>query len=308
MEGMRRYTILIVDDEKMNLLALHQILSDEYIILAVKNGYDALKVAAKDVPDIILLDIVMPDINGFDVLVKLKESNITRYIPVIIITGLNSDDDEIKGFALGAVDYITKPFNGEVVRARVKRQLQIVQQMRAMEKLNLVDPLTNIPNRRCFDDRMMMEWKRAIREKKSIALLMMDIDKFKLYNDTYGHPQGDALLKTVAKIFGAVVRRPADLPARLGGEEFGVLLPDTSLEDALILAEKIRSNVEELQVPTADGKIITKTTISIGVNAFVPTNSSEAKDFIAKADEYLYNAKTLGRNRVYSEYEGRKTL
>jgi diguanylate cyclase (GGDEF)-like protein len=300
MEETRRYTILIVDDEKINLLALHQILSDDYIILAAKNGHDALKVALKEVPDMILLDIIMPDINGFDVLAKLKESNITRQIPVIIITGLNSADDEIKGFSLGAVDYITKPLNSEIVRARVKRQMQIVHQMRAMEKLNLADPLTGIPNRRCFDDRMMMEWKRAVREKKSISLLMMDIDKFKTYNDTYGHPQGDALLKTVAKIFGAVVRRPADLPARLGGEEFGILLPDTNLEDALAIAEKIRSNVENLQVPTADGSVITRTTISIGVVSISPLNSSDAKDFIAKADENLYNAKNMGRNRVYS--------
>jgi diguanylate cyclase (GGDEF)-like protein len=161
--------------------------------------------------------------------------------------------------------------------------------------------LTDIPNRRSFDDRIQVEWRRCFREQKPVSLLMLDLDRFKTYNDTYGHPQGDAMLKAAAKVLASSARRPADIAARIGGEEFGVLLPDTALENALAIAEKIRAVIEALRVPTADGTELTTITASVGVASKIPGDCGGLKDFITKADEYLYAAKTNGRNRVYTE-------
>jgi diguanylate cyclase (GGDEF)-like protein len=299
-----RYSILVVDDEKTNLLMLHTILSADYTIFTAKSGEEALSRIAEEPPDLILLDIILPGISGFEMLRRLKESPDTRGIPVIIITGLQSEEAEERGLLLGAVDYITKPFKNAIVMARVKTHIQIVHQMRMIERLGLVDSLTDIPNRRCFDDRIGIEWRRAIREEKPIAFLMMDVDKFKDYNDTWGHPQGDALLKAIARIFTSAARRPGDLAARIGGEEFGVLLPDTELDAALLIAEEIRIRVENLRVPTADGKTETHTTISIGVVSLVPAKDMLIADFVSAADRRLYAAKDAGRNQVRWE-EGR---
>jgi diguanylate cyclase (GGDEF)-like protein len=220
---------------------------------------------------------------------------------VIIITGLDSESDEEKGFMLGAVDYITKPFRNAIVIARVRTHLQILHQIRMIERLGLVDPLTDIPNRRCFDERIAVEWRRAQREKTPIAFMMMDVDRFKAYNDTYGHPQGDVLLKSLARIIAAAARRPGDLAVRLGGEEFGVLMPDTDLKGALEVAEEIRANVEAARVPTVDRQTLSSVTISIGVTALVPDDHTVMANFIARADELLYAAKEGGRNRVCSD-------
>jgi diguanylate cyclase (GGDEF)-like protein len=242
----------------------------------------------------------MPDISGFDVLSRLKETQSTQNIPVIIITGLSGEDDEERGFFLGAVDYITKPFKNGIVRARVGTQMQVLRHIRTIERLGLIDPLTDIANRRSFDDHFDLEWRRAARDKLPISFLMMDIDKFKNYNDTYGHPQGDVLLQNIARIFASAARRPSDLAARLGGEEFGILLPDTDAADALIIAEKIRAETEAMRIPTADGKTITTATISIGATTIYPGENDKPKDFLSKADENLYTAKTTGRNRIVS--------
>jgi diguanylate cyclase (GGDEF)-like protein len=296
-----KYSILVVDDERSNLMVLSGILSADYSIFTAKTGEEALSRAAEDPPDLILLDIILPGIDGFEVLRRLKESPDTRMIPVIIITGLQSDTDEERGLLLGAVDYIAKPFKNAIVIARVNTHIQIVHQFRIIEQLGLIDPLTNIPNRRCFDDRMGIEWRRAVREGKVLSFLMMDVDKFKDYNDTWGHPQGDALLKAVSRIFTAAARRPGDLAARIGGEEFGVILPDTDMKAALKVAEDIRSRVERCRIPTADGKTETRTTISIGAASLVPTADMLVSDFISAADRRLSAAKDGGRNRICSE-------
>ncbi|MDR1573516.1 MAG: diguanylate cyclase [Clostridiales Family XIII bacterium] len=292
------HSILAVDDERMNLAVLDKILSPEYRVCTASSGEEALARAADAPPDLILLDIVMPDMNGFDVLTRLKASPSTRKIPVIFITGLRDEEDEERGFALGAVDYITKPFKNTIVLARVRTHIQILSQMRTIERLGLIDPLTNIANRRSFDDRINLEWRRSIRRKVPVSFLMMDLDNFKRYNDTYGHPQGDALLKTVAGIFAAEAKRSSDMAARLGGEEFGVLLPDTDLDGALDIAERIRRNVEAARVPTADGSALTAMTVSIGAVSAVPSEDDALRDFIKRADENLYHAKNTGRNRV----------
>jgi diguanylate cyclase (GGDEF)-like protein len=293
-------SILIVDDETSNLMVLNKILSEEYMVFTAKSGEEALSRIEADPPDLILMDIVMSGIDGFEVLRRLKEAPETKNIPVMIITGLNNDADEEKGLLLGAVDYIAKPFKNAIVLARVKTHIQIVLQIRMIERLGLVDPLTDIPNRRCFNERLSIEWRRAVRDSQPISFMMMDVDKFKTYNDTYGHPQGDVLLKTIAGIFSAAVHRPGDLAARLGGEEFGILLPETDLAGALQIAEDIRSKVEAVRVPTVDGKTKTRTTISIGVASLIPTKESASEDLISKADELLYKAKESGRNKVCS--------
>jgi diguanylate cyclase (GGDEF)-like protein len=298
MEKNNKYSILIIDDEKSDIMVLNTILSSDYIVFIAKSGHEGIEYAVKDKPDLILLDIVMPGMSGFEVLKIIKEMPDMQHIPVIIISGLDNEGDEEKGFFLGAVDYIKKPFKGAIVKARVKTHIQIVQQIRTIERLGLIDALTDIPNRRCFDDRIVLEWRRARREQRSLSFLMMDVDKFKDYNDTYGHPQGDTLLKAVAKIFAKAAMRPADLCARIGGEEFAVILPDTDLNAAVSIAEKIRSEVEELRIPTADGKIITTTTLSIGVTAIVPDSDITMEACIARADANLYTAKEGGRNRV----------
>lgn len=299
-----KYSILVVDDEKSSLLVLSTILSPFYNVFTAKSWEETLIRVQEDPPDLVLMDIVMPGIDGFEVLRRLKENPDTRGIPVIIITGLDSEANEEKGFLLGAVDYITKPFKNPIVLARVNTHIQIVRQMRMIERLGLIDPLTNIPNRRCFDDHLGVEWRRAVREKRSLSFLMMDIDKFKDYNDTYGHPQGDVLLKTLALIFTASARRPGDLSARIGGEEFGVLLPDTALKSALEIAEEIRSRVEAARIIAPDGKTETHITISIGVVSEIPGVDNIPADFISRADKLLYAAKAGGRNRVCSRLDG----
>ncbi|MDR3323102.1 MAG: diguanylate cyclase, partial [Zoogloeaceae bacterium] len=296
-ESETRNTLLLVDDDTLNLLALKKILSPDYDIFMAKSGVQALKMLSSHKPDLILLDVMMPGMSGFDVLACLKSDENTRNLPVIFITGLTGEHDEEKGFSLGVSDYIQKPFRPTVVKVRVDTQIKIVRQIRASETASHTDPLTGIANRRQFDERLALEWRRAVREKSPIAFLMMDIDKFKTYNDTYGHPQGDTLLKTVARIFSETARRPGDLVARLGGEEFGVLLPQSDLETALAVAERIRAQVRAAEIPTADGQL-THATISIGATTLIPTLADDPKDFFARADDNLYAAKENGRDRV----------
>lgn len=297
MTDLKKQRILIVDDERTNIMALAQILKPRYEILAAKDGISALKVAEDQVPDLILLDVLMEDMDGFEVLVKLKDSDTTRGIPVIFITGLDNIHDEEKGFFLGAVDYITKPFHDSIVNARVKTHLQMAEYIRTIERRGMVDALTNISNRRGFDEHLDAEWGRARREQTSVSLLMLDVDRFKRYNDKYGHPQGDVLLQNIAKIITRSLRRSSDFAARWGGEEFTVLLPNTQLAGAMDVAEKIRTDVENAIIPNADGTG-TNITVSIGACSLIPTIGSTSTELVSGADKALYNAKNGGRNRV----------
>jgi len=294
-----KFTILIVDDERSNISVLSHILRPMYIVLAAKNGPDAISIAKKSSPDLILLDIVMPEMSGFEVLKELKNSDLTRDIPVIIITGLDNRESEEKGLLLGAVDYIAKPFHDSVVRLRVKTHLTILSQMRTIERMCMIDALTEIPNRRGFDNQLNAEWNRAIREKTTLGLLMIDIDKFKIFNDSYGHAHGDLVLKTAAEIISKTVKRPSDFAARWGGEEFSVLLPNTGLNGALEVAEQIRVNIENAVIQCSDGRN-TQITVSIGVNSEFPDIGKEIDDFVSIADQALYLAKDDGRNLVRS--------
>ena len=290
-------TILIIDDEKPNLMFLYDLLSKDYSLYAAKDGPEGIKKANELLPDLVLLDILMPGLSGYDVLTELKSSETTKDIPVIFTTGLCGNADEEKGLALGTADYITKPFSPAIVKLRVGNQMRIINQMRAIERLSMTDQLTEIANRRSFDQRLDAEWRRAIREKSPISLVMLDVDKFKLYNDTFGHQQGDVVLAKVAGILKDTLKRPADFAARWGGEEFATLLPSTNADGALLIAERIRANVEEALIPCGES-METCVTVSIGVHTHMPTQNSSINEFISKADSALYSAKDAGRNCI----------
>ena len=270
-----------------------------YTVLSATSGEEALAKAVTDRPDLILLDIIMPGMDGFLVLTLLKESSTTRSTPVIIISGLSDEADEEKGFSLGAVDFITKPFKKAIALARIKTHLRIVEQMRIIEQLSMQDTLTGIPNRRRFDSHFAMEWSRSKRERTPISVLMVDVDHFKNFNDTHGHQQGDVVLKTVAATIVSSLKRPADLAARWGGEEFAVVLPNTPLDGAVHVAEQIRAAVEGVRVPGASSQEIS-VTISVGVASATPDSAHTGEDLIRQADAAMYEAKSAGRNRVRS--------
>ena len=296
-ENKKEFTILITDDEKTNLDILAGILSPTYNLLISRNGPRTLELAKEHKPDLILLDVLMPGMSGFEVIAELKGSEATDKIPVIFITGLTSAHDEEKGFFLGAVDYITKPFNKAIVKARVNTHIRIIDQMRIIEGIGLIDPLTKIPNRRGFEQRLDVEWDRAFREKAPISLLIIDIDNFKVYNDTYGHQQGDAALKAFAEVASRALLRTTDFAARWGGEEFVILLPGSGIEGAAEVAERVRESIEASVIPSEEGAE-TRMTVSIGVNSVVPDAETSIDEYIKVADQALYSAKQQGRNRV----------
>ena len=293
----KKNSLLIVDDEKSNIMTLTSILSPEYVIYAAKSGADGVEAAYEYLPDVVLLDILMPGMDGYAVIAALKKADETRQIPVIFITGLNSPSDEEKGLSLGAADYICKPFSPAIVKLRVNRQIERLNHVRIIEQLSMTDQLTGLPNRRNFDERLQIEWNRAIRDKAPLSILIMDLDDFKQYNDTYGHQQGDAALQELARVFTHELKRSVDYIARWGGEEFVVLLTNTDANDALSTAERLRERVGNSQILLADGSA-TKVTVSIGVDSTIPTPIGSVRDFIYHADEALYTSKKCGRNRI----------
>lgn len=293
--------ILIADDERTNIIALAQILTPQYEVVVAIGGNSAIEAAEKHIPDLILLDVIMPDMDGFEVIRKLREKGLTKDIPVIFITGLNNSEDEEKSFLLGVVDYITKPFNNSIVKARVNTHLKMADYVRTIEKLSMLDTLTELPNRRAFDNHVKMEWEHALREQKPISVLMIDVDRFKLYNDTYGHPQGDLLLQRLAEIFKQTLKRATDFIARWGGEEFIISLSNTDLNGALSVAKEICKNVEQTEILCSNG-MSTNVTVSIGVVSKVPDIGDSIINLISMADEALYIAKNSGRNQACSYF------
>lgn len=293
-----KYRILIVEDSMFNQFVLQNILEDSYTIAKAATAAEAWKLIPEFHPHLILLDIILPDASGFDILAVLKAGEETHLIPVIIITGLNSDKDEERGFFLGAVDYIKRPFKNAIVRARVDTQIHIVRQMQTIERLGMIDGLTEISNRRAFNVRIQYEWKRAIRERSELAMIMVDIDHFKNYNDRYGHPQGDIMLRAVSRAMEKALKRSTDLLFRYGGEEFSVLLPNTNLKGAGKVAERMRKNVEQTKVRCIGKQEITTETISIGIAAIRPKTADQITEFVEKVDRALYRAKNNGRNQI----------
>jgi len=301
MQKTNKQKILIADDERFNLNILVNILKHDYKIVIAKDGKQAIERAISSLPDLILLDVMMPEMNGYDVCKNLKENEVTKEIPIIFITAMNKEDDEAKGFDLGAVDYITKPFRPPIVKARVKAQLKMKWQADMLRQMACIDVLTEIPNRQKFKDIFDMEWKRAIRKKTPLSVAYIDIDFFKKYNDEYGHGCGDACLKEVAQDLVRTVHRPADVVARYGGEEFIAIFPETDISGAMVLAETMRRNIELLKIPHAQSAPLDYVTVSIGVNSVFPSggfSESALISIISDADKMLYKAKVEGRNQV----------
>jgi diguanylate cyclase (GGDEF)-like protein len=290
--------ILVVDDERLNRKVLTELLSAKYHIIVSKSGDQAMERIQKN-PDIdlVLLDVMMPEMNGYEVIKHLKDKDKTKDIPVIFITALDSNEDEEKGLHLGAADYITKPFNPAIVRLRVENHLRFVRQRKILEKLAGLDGLTEIPNRRSFDDALIKEWNRLSRNGLPLSLAMVDVDYFKLFNDNYGHAQGDQVLKSVANLLNWGMRRTTDLAARYGGEEFVLLFPETSSDDAKQRVEKIRESIEALKIYHEYSTAAPFVTVSIGGATAVDRQILPAT-LIETADAMLYKAKKSGRNSV----------
>ena len=298
MDPAGRPRVLIVDDERFNLNTLSALLKDECKVMVATHGEQGLKAAATGRPDLILLDVTMPGIGGFEVCRRLKEDPLTGGTPVIFITGLAEAEQETRGLELGAADYITKPFNLAVVRARVRTQLRLKQQSDLLERLAYSDGLTGIANRRAFDQQFEREWQRAVRSGAWLSLLLMDVDHFKAYNDLHGHARGDECLRAVAHALAARVQRAGDLVARYGGEEFVVLLSDTPPEGAAALGASLVAAVDAAALAHGASPVGPAVTLSVGAASAVPARSADRTALVVAADAQLYRAKAEGRHRV----------
>ncbi|MFH1113823.1 MAG: diguanylate cyclase [Pseudomonadota bacterium] len=292
--------ILIVDDAPANIRILGQALSSDYRLSVATNGADALEIVRSDPPDIILLDIVMPGMDGYEVCKRLKEDDLTRNIPVIFVTGKTHEEYEFRGLELGAVDYIAKPFSLPIVKARVKNHLELKRRGDLLEELAFIDGLTCIHNRRRFDEVLDQEWRRGLREGIWLTVMFIDIDFFKLFNDHYGHAAGDECLRQVAQTLKRSFSRAGDFTARYGGEEFTAVLPGTGPDGAVESAQKLRDQIASMDVKHAASPISDHVTVSIGTASVRPCEESSAKDVVKIADEMLYRAKREGRDRAES--------
>lgn len=295
--------ILVVDDTDSNIDILNSLLNDDYAVLSALDGEFALEVANDDLPDLILLDIVMPDMDGFEVCEKLKQNPKTKDIPIIFITSISDENSIEKAYELGCVDFITKPFKPKELVAKVNREIKLQKLIFDLEKskeelklLASTDSLTGLFNRRHFSNVADSILNLSKREKSEISIIMIDIDKFKNVNDTYGHKIGDDVIKTLSKILTNNTRE-SDIVCRFGGEEFIILLPKTSKENAKIIAEKIRNITQEYTfIINNDEKL--NCTISLGVSQIDHNIQNPLESTINKADKALYTAKQNGRNMV----------
>lgn len=296
--SINRPTVLVVDDTPDDLSLMSRLLKDYYKVKVANNGKKALRIVADHPPDLILMDVMMPGMDGLEVCRQLKKNPLTANIPVIFVTAKNEEYDEEHGLNLGAVDYIVKPFSIPITLARIRNHIQLKQQADLLESLSLIDALTHLPNRRHLDGTLNMEWKRAAREKAPLSMLMIDIDQFKQYNDEHGHAAGDASLQSVAASLRACVSRPGDLVARYGGEEFVVVLPDTHIDAAVHIATRMCEGISKLKLPHPNSGVEPFVTVSIGCATVVPSPGTPSTTLFDEADKMLYKAKNSGRNRV----------
>lgn len=294
-----RQTILIIDDTPINIRVLSELFEQECEIVFATNGEDGLRLAHTDRPDLILLDIMMPKMDGYEVCRRLKADPQTRDIPVVFVSALGEEKDEAKGLELGAIDYIVKPITPLIVKARIHNHLELKRHRDMLTAMATIDGLTGIANRRRFDEVLHVEWHRAMRAGTPVSVLMIDIDHFKRYNDRYGHLAGDDCLKEVACAMTGVVKRPGDLLARYGGEEFACVLSETDAHGTLVVARQILDVVAALKIPHGDSPTAPFITVSVGFCSSVPVASQTRQQLVDCADQNLYRAKHAGRNRVY---------
>lgn len=316
--SIRSSTVLVVEDNATNrLVAVNYLKTCGFNVLVAKHGEEGLRMVAQASPDLILLDVMMPGMDGFEVCRQLKQQPESRDIPVIFMTALTETQNKVEGFQVGGVDYITKPIKPEELFARVDVHLKLralsqalAERTAALESANrqlyrlaTLDGLTQVANRRCFDERLAQEWKRLARERSPLSLLLIDIDHFKPYNDHYGHLGGDECLYRVAQALERGVARPADLVARYGGEEFAVLLPNTDRAGAAHLGQQLKAEVDRLQLPHAQSPVKRCITLSVGLATLRPRQEEQLTKLIERADRALYRAKQLGRDRLVMDDE-----
>jgi len=302
--------IFIVDDVQENLQVIGNILKDQNMNISfARNGKQALTGIEKKLPDLILLDINMPDITGYDVCEKLKANEITKHIPIIFLTARTQTDDIVKGFQLGAVDYVTKPFNREELLARVFTHLELKEARDIIHKQNeelkqkneelyntsITDKLTQVHNRLYIMEALSKEFSRCKRHKENLSCILFDIDHFKKCNDTYGHQTGDMALIETALLTQSILRKE-DYFGRYGGEEFLLVLPNTTAEEAKIAAEKIRIKIETHEIQYNKNKL--SITVSMGISDNNDNGVETEEELLHKADLALYHAKHQGRNRT----------
>jgi diguanylate cyclase (GGDEF)-like protein len=308
----RGVEILLVDDDPGAIQLMARILADVGQLRFATNGKDALRLAHESPPDLIMLDAEMPGMSGFELLRALKAESELADVPVIFITSHGEAGFETSALQLGAADFIAKPFRSSPVLARVKTHLRAKQMTDELRRAATTDTLTGVANRRLFDELIEREWLRARRAGDPVSLLLIDVDHFKLFNDRYGHPKGDACLREVAQAIVGACQRPADLVARYGGEEFVVLLPQTPRAGAERMARKVLHAVDSLGILHEDSPTTQRITVSVGIAchenaAVVPVNPFTQQrvrdgayapgvgDLIMAADRALYSAKGAGR-------------
>lgn len=288
--------ILIVDDVPDNVkLLAYELLDDGYEVLRAYDGQEALRLARAELPDVILLDILMPGLDGIEVCLRLKAEPVLEPIPVIMVSARELEQDIVRGLDAGAQDYITKPFNNRIVLARVRSAARskaahdlITELSARLAQRAAHDGLTGLKNRRHFSEVLQASVSFATRHGSPLSLTMLDVDWFKSYNDTFGHPAGDDVLCKVAELLRLTVR-DHDLVARYGGEEFVVVSPGTDYAGSRVLAERLRVAIEGHQWP------LRPITVSLGL-ATVSPDMKEASDLLKQADRALYDSKARGRN------------
>ncbi len=306
--------ILLVDDDPGTIRVLAAILAGIGNLAFAISGEDALRMAHESVPDLTLLDAEMPGMSGFLVCEALKADHELAHVPVIFITSHREPGFEVSGFELGAADFIAKPVNASLVLARVKAQLRVKHLADELHRLAMTDGLTGVANRRRFDESLEREWNSARRAGDALALLMIDVDHFKAFNDLYGHPAGDTCLLSLAQAMSCACLRPADLVARYGGEEFAVLLPKTSQDGAEHVAHAILDAVDELAIAHEGSATAAHVTVSVGIAScdaksacWIPVSVDRASarflalDLVQAADKALYAAKNAGRARASAQ-------
>lgn len=316
--------ILVVEDSKVTLKVLTNYLASMHIDdpLIAENGKDALALFERERPDIVLLDARLPDIDGFDVARKIRKmESEDEWSAIIFLTAMNTDEDLARGIAAGGDDYLTKPVSEIVFHSKVRAMQRLIEMQRKLVdvtrkldsanaellRLSTTDALTGIANRRSLDDFLGREWRRCLRMKKPLSIVMLDIDYFKLFNDKYGHQHGDECLKGVAAQIAKAAPRASDLAARYGGEEFMLVLGETDEAGAMWMAERVRQMVADMKVKhyATDSKFVS---ISCGVVSVMPDENMAIGVLIESADAALYHAKRSGRDRVVAGSYGKFQL
>ncbi len=292
--------LLLVDDQASNLQLLQEMFKGDYQVSMAGSGREALEFCRTAKPDLILLDILMPEMDGYAVCQQLKSDALTKDVPVIFLTAHNDPLEAARALDVGGVDFISKPFLVRVVQARVRTHLSLKYQADRWRTLALVDGLTGVGNRRHFDATVQAEWRRCARTAQPLSLIMVDVDLFKSFNDHYGHQAGDACLQSIASVLKSAFSRSYDMVARYGGEEFVCILPDTPLEGAERKAIELESAVRALGIAHEKSAVAQVVTISLGVAVANPVKGEDCADLVAAADAQLYRAKQAGRGRALS--------